>query len=92
MKQLRYQLRLFIKNIEARWGMLPVQKQHKYILAMFVFYVAITIAVFVDICLNSDGGRDVMKIDRIENPTIREAEPRKLSIDSISLLLKKQRL
>jgi len=92
MKQLRYQLRLYRKKVEARWGRLPIQKQHKYIRAVFVFYVVTTVGVLMDISLSTDGDRDVIKIDRIENPTIRKSEPRKLSIDTISLLLKKQRL
>lgn len=92
MKQLKYQLRLFRKMIEGRWGALPLKKQHKYIRSAFVFYVVITLAVIIDICLNSDRHSEVIQIDRIENPVIRKPSSKKLSIDTISLLQKKPRL
>lgn len=88
MKRLRVRLEALLSKWGSRWQALPVGRQQKYILLLFIFYLLLSIGVILKVWYDLLQPCQRMTIEHIENPILPKKDSGTSVQDSISKILK----
>lgn len=88
MKKLRVRLAAGLSKLGSRWQALPVKKQQKYILLLFIFYLLLSIGVILKVWYDLLQPDQRMTIEHIENPLLPKKGFGTSVQDSISKIFK----
>ncbi|QQU05244.1 nitrogen regulatory IIA protein [Myroides odoratus] len=88
MKKLRANMDRYFEQLDERWRALPVRKQHKYTLYLFLGYLVLTAGVIAKVWYDTGKSENDMHIEHIENPVLKKKESPASLQDSISIILK----
>jgi hypothetical protein len=72
MKKLRTNMGKWFDKMDERWRALPIEKQQKYILYLFVAYLLLTGGVIFKVWYDMGKSNTDMVIDHIENPVLKK--------------------
>lgn len=72
MKKLRTNMGKWFDKMDERWSALPIEKQQKYILYLFVAYLLLTGWVIFKVWYDTGKSNTDMVIDHIENPVLKK--------------------
>ena len=72
MKKLRANMGKWFDKMDERWRALPIEKQQKYILYLFVAYLLLTGEVIFKVWYDTGKSNTDMVIDHIENPVLKK--------------------
>ncbi|STZ27258.1 Uncharacterised protein [Myroides odoratus] len=78
----------YFEQLDERWRALPVRKQHKYTLYLFLGYLVLTAGVIAKVWYDTGKSENDMHIEHIENPVLKKKESPASLQDSISIILK----
>lgn len=78
----------YFEQLDERWRALPVRKQHKYTLYLFLGYLMLTAGVIAKVWYDTGKSENDMHIEHIENPVLKKKESPASLQDSISIILK----
>lgn len=90
MKNLRTIIKTWLDKLDGQWQALPVKKQHRYTLLLFVGYALLTIAVIGKVCYDVGNPANGITIEHIENPVIQQNKSSVSPQDSIITILKRK--
>lgn len=88
-----------IKNIRAGivarldeyntlWQKLPVKKQRRYVLYLFIAYTVLTVVVLITVVAGMGNREKQITIDRIRNPVLLQGNTLPVKVDSNHLIFK----
>lgn len=88
-----------IKNIRAgisarmheyhtRWQRLPVKRQRRYLLYLFIAYTVLTVVVLITVVTGMGNSGKQITIDRILNPVLLQHGAPPVTVDSNRLIFK----
>ena len=78
----------YFDKLEDRWRAMPLRKQHRYTLYLFIGYFLMTTGVIFKVWYDTSKFGNNMAIEHIENPVLKKSErPAKLQ-DTLSTILK----
>lgn len=88
MKNLRTTIDKYFDKLDERWRVLPIQKQHQYMLYFFLGYLMLTAGVIGKVWYDTSESSNDIGIEHIKNPVLKKNEsPAKLQ-DTLSTILK----
>jgi len=88
MKNLRIIISSRLDQLDERWRALPLKKQHRYTLLLFLGYALLSLFVIIKVCYDLGKHNTAMPIEHIVNPVINQKKPAGIPQDSISIILK----
>ncbi|HRQ18503.1 MAG TPA: nitrogen regulatory IIA protein [Agriterribacter sp.] len=88
MEKLRVRLEAWLSKWGSRWQALPVGKQQKYILLLFIFYLLLSIGVILKVWYDLLQPGQRITMEHIENPLLLKKDSGTSVQDSISKILK----
>src|SRR5690606_7462617 len=88
MKNLRTTINNWFDKLDERWRSMPVKKQHRYTLLLFLGYALLSFVVLLKVCYDVAQSDNTMTIEHIENPMNRQSKPSVSPQDSINTILK----
>jgi len=62
-------------KLDKRWRALPLRKQHRYILLLFLAYLVLTIGIIIKVGYDVKMSKKESFIEPIENPIIKKTKP-----------------
>ncbi|QGN24291.1 nitrogen regulatory IIA protein [Elizabethkingia anophelis] len=74
MKKLRANMDRYFDQLDERWRALPVRKQHRYTLYLFIGYLLLTAMVIAKVWYDAGKSDNSMVIEHIENPVLQKKE------------------
>lgn len=89
MKTIRKNIDKWMNSLDQRWDEMPAERQHKYVLYFFAFYLLVTAGVIFNIWYQTAGSDNRMIIEHIENP-VRGKEIPASQLDSLSTIVKEK--
>jgi hypothetical protein len=87
MQNLRKNMSEWFDRLDERWQVLPVPKQHTYILCFFIVYLLLTVGVICKVGLDARYDNDIV-IRHIENSTLKNKESPATIQDTLTTILK----
>jgi len=75
MKNLRKTIDESFDSLDNRWRALPLRKQHRYILLLFMAYLVLTIGIIIKVGYDVKMSKKESSIEPIENPIIKKTKP-----------------
>ena len=87
MKNLKSKFRYYIENIDKRWKLLSLEKQHQYLLTFLLGYGLINGCVFIKIGYDLVQSNQKLHIEHIVHPMQKRIEKRPL-VDTITTIHK----
>lgn len=88
MKNVRTNMNKWFDRQDERWQALPVNKQHRYALYFFTWYLLLTIGVIFKVWLDTARSDNDMEIEHIENPVLKKKESPATTQDTLITILK----
>lgn len=73
MKNFRKTINHSFDRLDNKWRRLPVHKQQRYMLLLFVVYLLLTITVIISIWYEMGTPKKGRSIEHIENPIIKKS-------------------
>ncbi|MFZ4860905.1 nitrogen regulatory IIA protein [Sphingobacterium sp. Mn56C] len=89
MKKIRANIDEWIERLDQRWRILPLKKQHQYILYFFIGYLLLTAGVICKVWYDTSKSGNEMVIEHIENPTLNRVKNPARMQDTLSRKIKK---
>lgn len=89
MKNLRTTISNWFDKLDGQWRAMPVKKQHRYTLLLFLGYALLSVVVLLKVCYDVAHSDNTMTIEHIENP-IRQNNSSVSPQDSINTILKRK--
>lgn len=62
----------YFERLDNRWRALPLRKQHRYILLLFMAYLVLTIGIIIKVGNDVKMSKKESSIEPIENPIIKK--------------------
>lgn len=90
MKKLRTAISDWFDKLDDRWRELPIRKQHRYTLLLFVGYALLSVVVLIKVCYDVAQSDNKIMIEHIENPIIQQKKSSVSPQDSITTILKRK--
>ena len=72
MKNLRKTVNESFDSLDNRWRALPLRKQHRYILLLFMAYLMLTIGIIIKVGHDVKMSKKESSIESIDNPIIKK--------------------
>ena len=88
MKNLRTTISNWFDKLDGQWRAMPVKKQHRYTLLLFLGYALLSVAVLLKVCYDVAHSDNTMTIEHIENPINGQNKSSVSPQDSINKILK----
>lgn len=88
MKKLRTTISNWIDMLDTAWQAMPVKKQRRYTLILFAGYAALSLTVMLKVCYDIAKSNNMMTIEHIENPVIKQSKSPVIPQDSLTTILK----
>lgn len=88
MKNLRKNMERFYDKLDKRWQSLSVGKQRRYTLYFFVGYLMLSIGVVFKVWYDTNGSKNNLHIEHIENPVLKKREKNTELQDTLATILK----
>ncbi|MGX1754548.1 MULTISPECIES: nitrogen regulatory IIA protein [unclassified Sphingobacterium] len=90
MKNLRTTISNWLDKLDGQWRTMPVKKQHRYTLLLFLGYALLSFVVLLKVCYDVAQSDNTMTIEHIENPINRQNKSSVSPQDSINKILKRK--
>ncbi len=88
MKNLRTTISNWFDKLDGQWRAMPVKKQHRYTLLLFLGYALLSVVVLLKVCYDVAKSDNTLTIEHIENPINRKNNSSVSPQDSIRTILK----
>ncbi|WP_324756200.1 nitrogen regulatory IIA protein [Sphingobacterium thalpophilum] len=88
MKKLRANMDRYFDKLDERWRALPLRKQHRYTLYLFIGYFLMTAGIIFKVWYDTSKSENSMVIEHIENPVLKKSERPAIPQDTLSTILK----
>jgi hypothetical protein len=88
MKRLRANMDRFYGQMNERWKKLPIRRQHRYTLYLFVGYLLLTAGMIFKVWFDMAKSGNSIVIRHIENPVLKKKESPALLQDTVSIIIK----
>ena len=89
MKNLRTTISNWFDKLDGQWRAMPVKKQHRYTLLLFLGYALLSVVVLLKVCYDVAKSDNTLTIEHIENP-IRQNKSSVSPQDSMTTILKRK--
>lgn len=83
MKKIRTDIDKWFDKMDERWKILPVRKQHQYILYFFLGYLLLTVGAILKVWYDTNKSNSDMVIEHIENPVLKKKGSSKFLMDTL---------
>lgn len=90
MKNLRTTISNWFDKLDGQWRTMPVAKQHRYTLLLFLGYALLSVAVLLKVCYDVAKSDSTLTIEHIENPINGQNKSSVSPQDSINKILKRK--
>jgi len=88
MKKFRANMDRYFDKLDERWRALPIRKQHRYTLYLFIGYFLMTAGIIFKVWYDTSKSENNMVIEHIENPVLKKSERTVSPQDTLSTILK----
>ncbi len=90
MKNLRTTISNWFDKLDGQWRAMPVKKQHRYTLLLFLGYALLSIVVLLKVCYDVAHSDNTMTIEHIEKPINGQNKSSASQQDSMKTILKRK--
>ncbi|SJN18523.1 hypothetical protein FM120_01095 [Sphingobacterium faecium PCAi_F2.5] len=90
MKKWKATMDKWFDKLDQRWRALPVRRQHRYTLYLFLGYLLLTAGVIGKVWYDAGKPDNSIVIEHIENPVLQKKKSPAALQDTVSTILKNQ--
>lgn len=90
MKNLRTTISNWFDKLDGQWRAMPVKKQHRYTLLLFLGYALLSVIVLIKVCYDVAQPDNTLTVEHIENPINGQNKSSVSPQDSINTILKRK--
>lgn len=90
MKNIGTRINNWFEKLDGQWRAMPVKKQQRYTILLFVSYALLSTIVILKVCYDVSKSDSSLIIEHIKNPVIQKNKSLVYPLDSLSTILKRR--